>query len=172
MMNTSTATPNQIELIEHDTFLVAGVSTRTNNANEANPHTAQIPLLWTLFNVDAVANDIINQTSNSPIYGVYHRYAADMNGDYSVTAGVGVTNVAVTVEEEGIETIAIAAGRYAVFRVQGADRTQTVIDTWAHVWAYFAAHPELRRAYQTDFEAYLGKNSDGLKIVEIHIGVV
>lgn len=166
-MNTTTP-----ELIQLDGFLIAGVSTRTNNANESNPHTAQIPLLWTVFHVDAVANDIVNQTANSPIYGVYHRYASDMNGDYSVTAGVGVTDLAVTVEEEGIETIRIAAGRYAVFRAQGANRIQTVIATWAQIWAYFAAHPELRRAYQTDFETYFGKNSEGLEDLEIHIGVV
>ena len=153
------STPERIHLNE---FLVAGITARTNNANEANPHSAQIPLLWTVFNVDAVANDIINQTSNSPTYGVYHRYASDMNGDYSVTAGVGVTNTAVTAEDEDIETIGIAAGDYLVFRAQGED--------WQDVWAYFSMHPEIKRAYQTDFESYLGK-TDGQHAIEIYIGL-
>ena len=161
------STPERIHLNE---FLVAGITARTNNANEANPHSAQIPLLWTVFNVDAVANDIINQTSNSPTYGVYHRYASDMNGDYSVTAGVGVTNTAVNAEDEDIETIGIAAGDYLVFRAQGEDLTQTVIATWQDVWAYFSMHPEIKRAYQTDFESYLGK-TDGQHAIEIYIGL-
>ena len=97
-------TPEHIYL---DTFLVAGITTRTNNANEANPNSAQIPLLWMTFNTDEIANDIINQVANTPIYGVYHRYASDVNDDYSVTAGVAVIAPAVTAEDENIETIPV-----------------------------------------------------------------
>ena len=162
---------NTPERVYMDGFLVAGISAHTSNANEANPHTAQIPLLWTVFNVDAVANDIINQTSNSPIYGVYHRYSSDMNGEYSVTAGVGVSNTAVTAEDENIETIRIAAGDYLVFKGQGTDVTQTVIDTWRGIWTYFATHPEIKRAYQTDFETYLGA-IHGQNTIEIYVGIM
>ena len=161
-------TPEHIYL---DTFLVAGITTRTNNANEANPNSAQIPLLWMTFNTDEIANDIINQVANTPIYGVYHRYASDVNDDYSVTAGVAVIAPAVTAEDENIETIPVMAGNYLIFRAQGVDLVHTVITAWQEIWTYCSAHPEIKRAYQIDFEAYLG-NTDGNHAIEIYIGVV
>lgn len=151
-----------------DGFFVAGVSTRTNNANEFNPKTAQIPTLWAVYRIDAVANDIVNQISNSPTYGVYHRYASDANGDYSVTAGVAVVNTALTVEEENIDTIQVMAGDYLVFRalnIDSIDMGQAVVQLWQAVWDYFNAHPDIRRAYQTDFEEY---STDG---VAVYVGV-
>ena len=155
----------QPERVLLEPFLVAGITARTNNVAEMNPQTAKIPLLWGVFFADGVANDIVNQTSNSPIYGVYHRYASDANGDYSLTAGVGVVSAALTVEDEGVETIAIAGGSYLIFTA-ASDAVEHIIQTWQEIWAYFTQHPELRRAYRTDFEAYLGQGQ-----LSIYIGI-
>ena len=155
----------QPERVLLEPFLVAGITARTNNVAEMNPQTAKIPLLWGVFFADGVANDIVNQTSNSPIYGVYHRYASDANGDYSLTAGVSVVSAALTVEDEGVETIAIAGGSYLIFTA-ASDAVEHIIQTWQEIWAYFAQHPELRRAYRTDFEAYLGQGQ-----LSIYIGI-
>ena len=143
-------TPERVVL---EPFLVAGITTRTNNSAEMNPETAQIPLLWTVFYTDAVSNDILNQIPNTPVYGVYHRYASDFTDDYSVTAGVGVVSTALSIEEESIETIEIAGGSYLAFKSE-SDATEHIIQTWQFIWQYFEQHPEIRRAYQTDFEAY------------------
>ena len=109
------------------------------------------------------SNDILNQTPNSPIYGVYHRYASDANGDYSLTAGVSVASAALTVEDEGVETIAIVGGTYLIFTSQ-SDAVEHIIQTWQTIWAYFAQHPEIQRAYRTDFEAYLGAGRSSIYI--------
>ena len=96
---------------------------------------------------------------------MYHRYASDANGDYSLTAGVGVVSAALTVEDEGVETIAIAGGSYLIFTA-ASDAVEHIIQTWQEIWAYFTQHPELRRAYRTDFEAYLGQSQ-----LSIYIGI-
>ena len=156
---------NSPERVILEPFLVAGISARTNNAAEMNAHTAQIPMLWTLFFAGAIANDIVNQTPNSPTYGVYHRYASNTNGDYTLTVGVGVASTALTAEDVGVETIAIAGGDYLIFH-SASDAPEHIIQTWQTIWAYFAQHPEIKRAYHTDFEAYLGAGR-----ASIYIGI-
>lgn len=155
----------QPERVLLEPFFVAGITARTCNADEMNPQTAKIPLLWGVFYADAVANDIVNQTPNSPIYGVYHRYESDASGAYSLTAGVSVVGTALTVEDENIETIAIAGGSYLIFTAP-SDAVEDIIQTWQAIWTYFAQHPELKRAYHTDFEAYLGAHQ-----LRIYIGL-
>ena len=41
-----------------------------------------------------------------------------------------------------------------------------IIQTWQNIWAYFEQNPDIRRAYQTDFEAYLGAGE-----LSIYIGI-
>lgn len=156
---------NAPEHVILEPFLVAGISARTNNAAEMDAQSAQIPLLWALFVADAIANDIVNQTPNSPTYGVYHRYASDANGDYTLTVGVGVASTALIAEDVGVETIAIAGGDYLIFH-SASDAPEHIIQTWQTIWAYFAQHPEIKRAYHTDFEAYLGAGR-----ASIYIGI-
>ncbi len=156
---------NAPEHVILEPFLVAGISARTNNAAEMDAQSAQIPLLWALFVADAIANDIVNKTPNSPTYGVYHRYASDANGDYTLTVGVGVASTALTAEDVGVETIAIAGGDYLIFH-SASDAPEHIIQTWQTIWAYFAQHPEIKRAYHTDFEAYLGAGR-----ASIYIGI-
>ena len=42
-----------------------------------------------------------------------------------------------------------------------------VLAVWETIWHYFDAHPEIKRRYQSDFEAYSGPDQ-----VAIHIGVL
>ncbi len=154
--------PEQVLL---EPFFVAGISARTNNAAEMNPQTAQIPMLWALYFADAIANDIVNQTPNSPTYGVYHRYASDANSDYTLTVGVGVASAALTVEDVGVETIAIMGGAYVIFPC-ASDAPEHIVQTWQTIWTYFEQNPQIRRAYRTDFEAYLGAGH-----ASIYIGI-
>ena len=44
---------------------------------------------------------------------------------------------------------------------------QMVLAVWETIWHYFDAHPEIKRRYQSDFEAYSGPDQ-----VAIHIGVL
>ena len=77
----------------------------------------------------------------------------------------GVASAALTVEEVGVETIAIDGGTYLIFTAQ-SDAVEHIIQTWQTIWAYFEQHPEVQRAYRTDFEAYLGAGR-----ASIYIGI-
>ena len=52
-------------------------------------------------------------------------------------------------------TVRIEAGDYLVFSGQG-EMPQMVLAVWQSIWQYFEAHPEIRRTYRSDFEAYSG----------------
>ena len=95
------------------------------------------------------------------MYGVYHNYASDANGDFDVTVGADVLEVT-----EEMKEVTLEEGRYLMFPVKG-ELPQAIIDTWQHVWAYFD-DPSIdeRRAYETDFEKYISEDE-----VEVYIGV-
>ena len=59
----------------------------------------------------------------------------------------------------------IEGGDYLVFTGQG-EMPQMVLAVWQTIWQYFEAHPEIKRLYRSDFEAYSGPEQ-----VAIHIGV-
>jgi predicted transcriptional regulator YdeE len=66
---------------------------------------------------------------------------------------------------DGPATVPIEAGDYLVFSGQG-EMPQMVLAVWQSIWQYFEQHPEIRRTYRSDFEAYSGPEQ-----VAIHIGV-
>jgi predicted transcriptional regulator YdeE len=146
-----------------ETFRVAGIGVRTTNADEASADTAQLGLLWGRFFGENIPGKVGAKISDSPIYGVYSEYASDVNGEYSVTAGVQIEPSATG--GGGFKHVDVASGEYLVFAGQGA-MPQVVIDTWKEVWGYFSQASEFRRAYTTDFEVYKGMDE-----VAIHISV-
>lgn len=126
-------------------FSVAGPSVRTTNADEARPATGRIPGLWAGFFRDNVmgltphrdATDLRN-------FGVYSGYESDVTGAFDVTAGVAVTQGG---------SAQIEAGDYLVFKANGP-MPQAVLGAWMAAWQYIEAHPQVRRRYVSDFEAY------------------
>jgi len=144
-------------------FTVAGISVRTTNRDESSPGTAQLGALWGRFFQEGIAGQIPNQVSGSPIYGVYADYESDVNGEYTVTAGVQVDPAATSADD--FTNVDVAGGEYLVFAGKGP-MPQVVIDTWMAVWEHFANSNEYKRAYTTDFEVYSGMDQ-----VAIHISV-
>jgi predicted transcriptional regulator YdeE len=67
---------------------------------------------------------------------------------------------------QGRSAVKIETGDYLVFTGQG-EMPQMVLAAWQAVWQYFEQHPEIRRSYKSDFEAYSGPDQ-----VAIHIGVM
>ena len=148
--------PN-IQKVEVQSKRVTGLQVRTKNANEMNPETQKIAPLWGRFYSEVFpALD-----EGATVYGVYHNYASDAQGEFDVL--VGADKLDVTEEMESVE---LQAGKYLMFPVKG-ELPQAIIDTWMQIWAYFE-DPSIdeRRAYETDFELY--KSADE---VEIYIGV-
>lgn len=127
----------------HDAFAVAGLTVRTTNREESNPAAARIGGLWARFFGEGVM-ETPHRTTDDRNFGVYSNYESDAHGAFDVTAGVAVS-------QSG--TVQIPAGDYLVFTAHG-EMPQGVLGAWERVWAYFAAHPGVRRRYRSDFEAY------------------
>lgn len=151
-------TPQKITLDEKN---ILGLTVRTNNQNEQDPKTAKIMGLWNDFFTQDLINTIPNREENTPMFGIYSDYSSDVNGDYSVTAGVQVTTVE---PQTQLQQVTIKAGEYLVFKAKG-DMPNVVIETWQQIWAYFE-ESKITRAYSTDFEAYVSDDE-----VQIYISV-
>ena len=136
-----------------DNKLIYGFTTRTNNETEFNPETAKIPGIWQTLHQSTLIND-------AEIFGVYSNYESDMNGFYSVTAGCPNQH-----GQNNLTKIEIQSGNYLVFENQGA-MPDAIIQAWQRVWEYFSNQKNYQRAYQTDFEKYLGPNH-----IAIYIGI-
>jgi predicted transcriptional regulator YdeE len=127
----------------HDAFAVAGPSVRTTNREESDPATMRIGPLWARFFGEGVM-DTPHRSEDQRNFGVYSGYESDAHGAFDVTAGVAVTQGG---------SVQVPAGDYLVWSGSGS-MPQAVLAVWQRIWAYFDAHPEVRRRYQADFEAY------------------
>lgn len=89
----------------------------------------------------------------SVLYGVYHDYASNYQGDYTCSVACDTPNDRKVIE--------LPDTPYQVFKCTRLDIPQT----WLKIWQLEEAG-EISRAYQVDFEKYL---LDGT--VEIHVGI-
>jgi predicted transcriptional regulator YdeE len=127
---------------------IAGISVRTINADEMVSEKAKIPQLWDKFYTETLGAKI----SGSPVYGLYTNYASDMNGEYTVLAGVEVESTDETASN--LEVLDITDGKYLVFEGEGP-MPQVVFETWGKIWQYFSSEETKHvRAYTSDFELY------------------
>jgi len=147
----------QPELQRLDAFRVAGLTARTTNRDETDPQIARIGPLWTRFFDERVYERTPNRKADMHLYSVYSGYESDAHGAFDITTGVAVTDAPAAVRIEG--------GDYLVFTGHG-QMPQMVLAVWQTIWQYFESHPEVKRRYRSDFEAYSGPEE-----VAIHIGV-
>ena len=141
------------KLVHIDSFAVSGLHVRTINRDEFNPTTAKLPHLWGQF--------FSSKLSASPTcYGIYGDYESDLNGHYTVIAGVKTTS---EIKSEGLRTVHIPTGDYLVFEGIGPV-PQVVIEAWQRAWQFFETSTEYQRTYQTDFEEYRGGDDFALYI--------
>ncbi|WP_399685504.1 GyrI-like domain-containing protein [Xenophilus sp.] len=141
---------------QQEAFSVAGLRVRTTNAEENAPATMRIGGLWQRFFAEEVYARTPHRTADDRNFGVYANYESDADGAFDVIAGVAVSQGG---------TVQVAAGDYLVFEAHG-EMPQAVLDAWQRIWRYFEAHPEIRRSYRSDFEAYTSPTD-----LTIHIGV-
>lgn len=148
----------QPELQRLKPFAVSGLTARTTNRDERDSQISRIASLWGRFFDERVYESTPNRIADMRLYGVYSGYESDAHGAFDLTAGIAVSRGPAAVQIEG--------GDYLVFNGQG-QMPQMVLAVWQAIWQYFEEHPEIRRRYCTDFEAYSGPEH-----VAIHIGVL
>lgn len=147
----------QPQLLRLGAFNVAGLTVRTSSRDEIDPRAERVFALWDRFFAERVYEKTPHRTADMRLYGVYSSYETGANGAFDVTTGVAVA--------DGPEVVHIEGGDYLVFTGQGA-MPQMVLAVWEAIWHYFDDHPEIRRCYRSDFEAYTGPEH-----VAVHIGI-
>ncbi len=152
---------------EKQSFRIAGITARTNNANELTP-TAKIPQLWTDYFQQNVAGQLFNQVNEGVMYGLYSDYETDVNGDYSITLGVEVSTDKDVPKEMSVKTV--PASKYLVFSSEKGSMPDIVIKAWQDIWAWFA-NAEVERTYTGDFEVYDERCQPNEAQVDIYIAI-
>ena len=137
--------------------IIAGICINTNNKKAKD----SISKLWNEFFSNNIVSKIEHKKSDSFIYGLYSDYESDMNGNYTVTAGVEINRK----DMKKYNTVLIKKGKYILFEQEG-QMPDIIVDTWIKIWAYFEEHKDIKRKYISDFELY-----EGDKGIKIYIGV-
>jgi predicted transcriptional regulator YdeE len=133
-----------LKTTEH-AFSIIGIQTRTSNAKEM-AGAANIANLWQRFHTEQIFSKIPDLVDQN-IYGVYHDYESDMNGEYTLTAGVKVKSNAPV--PAGYYKIDIPQHKYAKFTSDQGAMPQVVIEAWQKIW-----NTNLNRSYTFDYELY------------------
>ena len=147
---------NTMEPVNVEAFSIHGIEISTTNDIEMNSDNPKIPDLWKVFYTEHYGKLL----KGSPVYGVYSNYESDVNGQYSVLAGVK------TGDTKGDYTeLTIEEGKYLIFRKEG-EPIKAVISAWQEVWEYFSnSSSQYKRVYTKDFEVYENDNSVAIYIV-------
>ncbi|MCJ8327625.1 MAG: GyrI-like domain-containing protein [Campylobacterales bacterium] len=138
-------------------IMFAGISAQTNNKNELDETTAEIPVLWDDYVEKNINGKTLNKSKDSYLYGVYSSYESDVNGDFTVTIAQEVT--------KNKNAIVVENQKYLVFKKEG-ELPEIVAELWAEIWEYFEKNNEYTRSYTVDFEKYLKE-----KVIEIYISI-
>jgi len=146
------------EVIEHDGFLVAGPSIKTDNTKAAE----DLSVFWNKVFENNILTKIPDR-SGDYVYGVYSDYTNPGDSEkgfedtgYSLTAGIQVSSI----EDlpEGLVGRTIPAGKYALFI---AKKPEDIVDTWEEIWS--TKELDDQRTFKFDFEEY-GAESNEIKI--------
>jgi predicted transcriptional regulator YdeE len=148
-------------------FMVVGLTVRTNNAKEAGGQGA-IPQLWQ----SAMQNGTLEQIPNRAADGmvvVYSDYASDNTGDYNYTLGYRVTSADKV--PDGMVAKTIKAGKYAVVTSETGPPQEVIPALWQRINSMTAEQMGGARAYQTDFETYADITDFNNMQMTAHIGL-
>lgn len=139
------------KLTSREAIKLIGIEVRTTNRQETDPLTAEIPGLWGRFYQEQIADKIPNRKTEGPTIAAYSKYESDVNGAYSLIVGCEVTSLSAV--PNGMTGVTIPAGKYLLFTASGP-MPKTLIDTWGHIWNYFAQTSPYKRAYTVDYEVH------------------
>ncbi|GKU77423.1 GyrI-like domain-containing protein [Paenibacillus sp. L3-i20] len=152
--------------IEKHEIKIAGVSTRTTNAEEMGSN-GRLPQLWETYFSGGTAAQPYNQNSHL-IYGLYTDYESDATGAYTVILGHEVN---VDPASDGVAYAVVPASKYRVFTTRKGPVYEVVAEAWGFIWQYYMDSSE-ERAYTGDFELYDGSNFDPTNSeIQIYIAI-
>ena len=154
---------------QHPGFYVAGITARTNNAQEMSGN-GKIGEVWQTFLQPGVAAKIPNKIGVDLI-AVYSDYETDHTGHYTYLLGLPTTSssqgmpVNLTVKH-------VPAGRYAVLSSGRGPLMKVVQEVWQRIWAMSPEELGGARAFQTDFEIYDQRASDPENAqIDVYVGL-
>ena len=143
----------------------AGISVRTNNADESDPSKAKIMALYNKFFGENIEEQIPDKTNEDYFMGIYTDYESDVNGEYTLLIAKEVSGFENVPDK--FQTKEITESKYLKFTNEG-EMPGVVVETWKYIWDYFSQNDKYTRAYTTDFEKY---NKTVHNKVEIFISI-
>lgn len=126
------------EIVTRDELWVAGVATRTRNADEATPERARLPGLWQ------------RAAPDGAMVAVLTDYESDRDGEYTQVVGRVLADPSQLADT--LVAVRIPAGRYARLVTEGA-LPHSIVAGWREIWSA-EERGDLQRAYGTDFELW------------------
>lgn len=166
--STAAASPAAgVKLDQQESFIVVGLTVRTNNETEAGGE-GKIPDLWQRAMEDHALDQIPNHVGDG-IVVVYSDYASDHTGDYNYTLGMRVSSADKV--PAGFVARTIRPGRYAVIASEQGPPQQVIPALWERVAKMKPAELGGTRAYQTDFETYAPFTDPSSMQMSAHIGL-
>jgi len=109
---------------------VAGIATRTTNADEMESSQARIPGLWGEFASQNWAERLGQSGAFGPTMAVYSAYESDVSGSYQILIGREVFSIGAGRRPRCRTS---AAGKYLVFKFSGP-LPGVAIEGWRTVW--------------------------------------
>jgi predicted transcriptional regulator YdeE len=159
---------NQVYQLEE--IKLVGLSTRTSNALEMNPETAQIGRIMTEFFTSGVQEEIQMRKNPGTIFAIYTNYESDANGEYTYFLGQEVSNFDNI--PNNLETLTIPKQSYVKFTSEPGPMPNVCINMWQDIWKMTPVELGGKRAYIADFEIYDARSSDPMNtVLDIYIGI-
>lgn len=163
----TTGTANAVKIDHQDSFLVVGVTVRTNNETEAGGQ-GKIPQLWERVMEGNALDRIPNRVGEGMVV-VYSNYASDNTGDYDYTLGARVSSADKLPDGYVVRTI--QAGRYAVVSSAQGPPEEVIPALWQRIARMTPTEMGGTRAYRTDFETYAPFTDPSVMQVDAHVGL-
>lgn len=149
---------------------LVGITTRTSNALEMNPGTAQIGATMQKFFTGGMQAQIMERKNPGTVFAVYTNYESDEHGQYTYFLGEEVDDFENI--QQGFETLTIPAGNYVKFTSTPGKMPAVCIDMWQNIWKMNAADLGGQRAYIADFEVYDERSQNPEQaVLDIYIGI-
>jgi predicted transcriptional regulator YdeE len=153
------------------TISLLGIATRTSNAREMDPKTAQIGGMVAAYFGNHYAEKIKARTKPGVTYCVYTDYESDFQGEYTYFIGEAVDSME-DQDFSSLSTVTIPSGTYFKHTTAIGVMPHVVIEGWQRIWSMSANDWGAERSYLADFEVYDERASDPLRTqVDIFIGL-
>ncbi|WP_195573933.1 GyrI-like domain-containing protein [Paenibacillus sp. 1001270B_150601_E10] len=155
-------------VVHKPSITLAGVTTRTTNAEEAGSN-GRLPKLWETYFKNSTA---VQAYSDQPayLYALYTDYESDASGAYTVLIGHELKEN-IDRADMPFEHAAVPESEYLVFTSKKGPVYEVVAQAWMEIWNYFNDSKEVR-AYTGDFELYDASSFDPANAeVRIYIAI-